>query len=415
MTILRRIAILGCALTVGATPALTVPPLLADAPGTTSGAAAGSRISLDRWQSTADWRSGRTQGVRIEGGQLRVAAPVRTRTYRGKSYDEARWTSAWTQTRFGATSTIPSWNARTSAGTWVEVQVRARTGNKAGSWDVVARWADSDRGFRRVSAGAQADDLTSVNVDTVVADGGRSYSSWQLRISLLRRTGTDRSPVVESATTMTSRVPAGDTPTSTTGMRKTLDLPVPRYSQMLHAGTYPQWDNGGEAWCSPTSTTMLLAYWDALPSERALRWIPDGTPQRPVVHAARYVYDYRYDGAGNWAFNTAYAGTRGLDAYVTRLPSLRSAERYIKAGIPLVASVAFGAGELDGAPIDSTNGHLMVIRGFTATGDVIVNDPAAARPRGVRRTYDRGQFENAWIPATGGVVYVMRPEGTPLP
>jgi hypothetical protein len=57
----------------------------------------------------------------------------------------------------------------------------------------------------------------------------------------------------------------------------------------------------------------------------------------------------------------------------------------------------------------------MVIRGFTAAGDVIVNDPAAARPRGVRRTYDRGQFENAWIPATGGVVYVMRPEGTPLP
>jgi hypothetical protein len=417
VTILRRIAILGCALTVGATPALTVPPPLANAAGSAVAvAAAGPRISLDRWQSTADWRTGRNEGLRVERGQLRLATPVRTRTYRAKSYDEARWTSAWTQTRFGATSMIPSWNAQAPAGTWLEVRVRARTADRTGSWDVVARWSDSDRGFRRVSAGKQADDLTSVNVDTVVADAGRGYSSWQLRISLLRRTGTDRSPVVDSAATMTSRVPASDTvATSPTGMRQTVDLPVPSYSQMLHSGTYPQWDNGGEAWCSPTSTTMLLGYWDALPSPRALRWLPDGTPQKPVVHAARRVFDYRYDGAGNWAFNTAYAGTRGLDAYVTRLGSLRSAERYIRAGIPLVASVAFGSGELDGAPIDSTNGHLMVIRGFTAAGDVIVNDPAAARPRGVRRTYDRGQFENAWIPATGGVVYVMRPEGTPLP
>jgi hypothetical protein len=184
---------------------------------------------------------------------------------------------------------------------------------------------------------------------------------------------------------------------------------------MLHAGTYPQWDNGGEAWCSPTSTTMLLAYWNSLPSERDLRWIDDDQPQKPVIHAARHVYDYRYDGAGNWPFNTAYAGTLGLDAYVTRLRSLREAERYIKGGIPLAASVAFDSGELTGAPISSTNGHLMVIRGFTADGDVIVNDPAAPNRRSVRRTYDRGQFENAWIPATGGVVYVVRPPGTPLP
>jgi hypothetical protein len=234
-------------------------------------------------------------------------------------------------------------------------------------------------------------------------------------VSLLRLAGTERTPVVTSAGIMTSAIPSGDAATSRTSMRDTVDLKVPRYSQMLHAGTYPQWDNGGEAWCSPTSTTMLLAYWNSLPSERDLRWIDDDQPQKPVIHAARHVYDYRYDGAGNWPFNTAYAGTLGLDAYVTRLRSLREAERYIKGGIPLAASVAFDSGELTGAPISSTNGHLMVIRGFTADGDVIVNDPAAPNRRSVRRTYDRGQFENAWIPATGGVVYVVRPPGTPLP
>jgi hypothetical protein len=404
---------------VGATSVLPAGVSSAAPPAPTSTAGvvvAEPHIGLDRWKTRADWRSGRAEGVSMRGGKLRMTTPRASRTYRSRHYDTSRWTSAWTAGRFGASELIPSWNADTPAGTWIEVAVRARRGERSGSWDVVARWSDTDRRFRRVSGSSQPDDLTSVNVDTVLTNATRGLSSWQLRISLLRLAGTARSPVVDSATAMTSRLPRVDNvPTSSTGVRRRIDLPVPRYSQMVHAGTYPQWDNGGEAWCSPTSTSMVLGFWDALPSRRAMRWLPDGTPQKPVVHAARRVYDYRYDGAGNWPYNTAYAGTRGLDAYVTRLPSLRAAERYIRAGIPLVASIAFGPGELDGAPIGSTNGHLMVIRGFTGSGDVIVNDPAAASRRGVRRVYDRGQFEDAWIPSTGGVVYVMRAKETPLP
>nr|MBA2716200.1 C39 family peptidase [Propionibacteriales bacterium] len=80
-----------------------------------------------------------------------------------------------------------------------------------------------------------------------------------------------------------------------------------------------------------------------------------------------------------------------------------------------VASIGFGPGELDGAPISSTNGHLLVIRGFTQNGDVIVNDPAALVAKTVRRVYDRGQFENAWLDTTGGVAYVIHPTTKPLP
>ncbi len=100
---------------------------------------------------------------------------------------------------------------------------------------------------------------------------------------------------------------------------------------------------------------------------------------------------------------------------MTRLRSLREAERFVAAGIPLVASVRFRAGELTGSPISATNGHLLVITGFTASGDVVVNDPAAPRNGTVVRTYRRGEFENAWVPKSGGLVYVVRNDDRPLP
>ena len=46
---------------------------------------------------------------------------------------------------------------------------------------------------------------------------------------------------------------------------------------------------------------------------------------------------------------------------------------------------------------------------------MVVNDPAASRNRTVRRTYDRGQFEDAWIPKSGGTVYVITDADHPLP
>jgi hypothetical protein len=127
------------------------------------------------------------------------------------------------------------------------------------------------------------------------------------------------------------------------------------------------------------------------------------------------VYDHRYEGTGNWPFTAAYAGTRGLDAFVTRLASLRAAEHYIRAGIPLVLSISFGGGELDGAPISSSDGHLLVLRGFTQGGRPVVNDPAAPRNSSVRRVYSRGQLERAWITSTAGTAYVAHPANVPLP
>ncbi|MEJ7690359.1 MAG: hypothetical protein WKF76_07980 [Nocardioidaceae bacterium] len=54
----------------------------------------------------------------------------------------------------------------------------------------------------------------------------------------------------------------------------------------------------------------------------------------------------------------------------------------------------------------------MVIVGFTQNGDVVVNDPAShliASNDQVRTVYDRTEFENVWVPHSGGITYVIHP------
>jgi hypothetical protein len=160
---------------------------------------------------------------------------------------------------------------------------------------------------------------------------------------------------------------------------------------------------------------MVLGYYDRLPDPSTYAWVGADHTDPWVDQAARATYDAAYEGTGNWPFNTAYAATRTGHAFVTRLADLRAAERYIAAGIPLVASISFGSGELTGAPISSTAGHLLVIVGFTETGDVVVNDPASRSRSGVRRTYDRAELEAAWLGGSGGVVYVIRDDAHSLP
>jgi hypothetical protein len=362
--------------------------------------------------------TGTAEGVRVARGKLRLAEPARQRTYQEKRYDEGRWSSPWTTPGFGLTELIASWSAVTPGDSWIEVKVRGRDAAGAtSSWDVLGRWTSGDTFTRRTSVPAQGDDLATVNVDTWQTAEAAGLVSWQLQVSLLRRVGaTTGSPRVTTVGAVASRLPEVPTvATSSPGVARGVVLDVPRYSQMTHRGHYPAWGNGGEAWCSPTSTSMVLGYYDALPAASTYSWVPSGHVDPWVDAAARSTYDAAYGGTGNWPFNTAYAAPLAGHAFVTRLRSLRAAERYVAAGIPLVASVSFGPGELSNAPISSTNGHLLVIVGFTKTGDVVVNDPAASTRAGVRRTYDRGQFEDAWIPRSGGLVYVIRDAAHPLP
>ncbi|QTX05914.1 C39 family peptidase [Agromyces archimandritae] len=183
---------------------------------------------------------------------------------------------------------------------------------------------------------------------------------------------------------------------------------MPRYAQYPHRGEYPEYGGGGEAWCSPSSVAMVRAAWGRAPGAAELAGIhaPNGDAQVP--YTAIRAYDHAYRGTGNWAFSAAAAAGDGLEAYVDRFADLAEAERMLAAGIPLIGSVSFTREQLPEAGY-ATAGHLLVIRGVTEAGDVIVNDPAAASNEGVRRVYPRAAFEAAWRRGSGGVAYVVRP------
>jgi len=386
-------------------------------------AAPATPIRYVQWSSGPRFQHGTLAGLRVAHGRLLVDSPVGSRRYPGSdgrlhSYEFGTWTSPWVHPGFGLTQLVASWHATTPRDTWLQVEVRGvDASGRLSGWDTLARWSAGDMHIDRTSAGPQRDDLAHVATDTWIANDGETFTSWQLRATLYRRAGTRATPRLITLGAMASHLPAdpGAIAPSPTTITQRVVLPVPKYSQMVHRNQYAQWGGGGEAWCSPTSTSMVLGYYGALPPASSYTWVDPGYQDRWVDAVARGTYDYGYHGTGNWPFNTAFAANRTGRAFVTRLRSLREAETLIKAGIPVVASIAFGPGGLDHAPISATNGHLVVIVGFAANGDPIVNDPAAKRDRWVRRTYRRGQFERAWLNGSGGLAYLITDRAHPLP
>ncbi|MFI8102859.1 peptidase C39 family protein [Streptomyces sp. NPDC086023] len=385
------------------------------------------------WYAYSHWRSGEHHGTAAVGGRrpgLLIAAPEGRTDYtdphtgRTATWEYASWTSPLHRPAVPATELIASWNACTPEGTWIQVELCGDYSDGTTTpWYVMARWASGEADIRRTSVDGQKDGKSTVWTDTLSVDdpaGGLRLTGYRLRLTLHRAPRSGLTPVVWLAGAMASDVPDRFTvPASEPGPARELD--VPRYSQEIHAGRYPEYDNGGEAWCSPTSSQMVVEYWGRRPAAEELAWVDPSYQDPQVCHAARRTYDAQYKGCGNWPFNAAYAATyEDLAAVVTRLRSLTDLETLVRAGIPAITSQSFLAGELTGAGY-GTAGHLMTVIGFTADGDVVANDPNSASNPAVRRVYARREFENVWlrtkrhnaagkvVSGSGGVCYLYAP------
>jgi len=259
-------------------------------------------------------------------------------------------------------SGVISWNALATEGA-VEFRILRRDA-PASPWLEYARW--NERGRTSLSAAAPG-----VRVETDVIRADAAFDGIEIRgigISF-------------------ALVAFSSPPLPRSGMpyaRDAMVLDVPARSQFVREGE--------RGWCSPTSLSMLHAY-------HGLDYSVEAT--------AREVFDDAYGGTGNWAFNVAFSGRLGLHGVVAYLDGLERAQRLIERSLPIAISYSWKGDELPGAPLDHSDGHLVVLCGFTGNGDCVVNDPAHPRLRAV---YPRIAIERIWQRG-GGVAYVVAPNG----
>ena len=290
---------------------------------------------------------------------------------------------------------VVSWNAVAPPGTCLEIKAAGIYPDKKTKSYSLGRWSEDPSRFPRESVRDQLDENGEVQTDTlvlktpaektrlIVSVGGESNTGPKLKFFGVSFYNTALQPKPKSP--------------NHSVWGKTID--VPQRSQVSH--------QGGANWCSPTSVSMVLAYWaNALHRRELDVAVPD---------VAKAIYDPNWPGTGNWPFNTAFAGRfEGMRAYVSRFDDLAELEEWIKAGIPVAISAPLDL--LNGRPHKPGSGHLVVCVGFTEQGDVVINDPFAhlEKEETVRKIYPRENVATAWV-ASNRTVYLIYPVSAKIP
>lgn len=288
--------------------------------------------------------------------------------------------------RLGADEIVPSWSFEGPPGAGARIRLAPYANGKPGPFFQLGTWSltgeRTSQGAQRRAEGRVATDILMlakparkirVEVELTPDKQGRLP---QLKMFALSATAPDWKPL----------------PDEPFKEAWGFEMAAPRRRQ----NDYP---NGGVL-CSPTCISMVLGYW----AQRVGR--PELDADVPEIQAG--IHDPGWGGTGNWPFNTAFAGSReGLTSYVARLRSVRDLERWIDQEVPVAVSVSYPL--LLGKPRTSQpDGHLVVLIGFTSSGDPIVNDPAQGQA-GVRYVYPRQRLIQGWA-ASRNTVYIVHPD-----
>jgi hypothetical protein len=308
----------------------------------------------------------------------------------GRSSDQTLLTSPEINARIKFDEIIVSWNAQAPAGSYLIFEARAFYSNLTTKYYTLGIWC-ADPAHRSRRSVANQDDADG-SVATDVLNLKHATDCLQVRVSLF--TGGALKPSLKFL-----GISLADTKTSFPELEPNRAawgqlIPVPERSQMK----YPN----GKVLCSPTTVSMLLAYW----AETLKR--PDLDRAVPDVAAA--VYDSQWEGTGNWPFNTAFVGSiEGMRAYITRFSDISELETWVAHKIPLGLSLDYDRLRGKGP---GPNGHIAACVGFTKEGDPIINDPGTSEH--VRKVFPRKNLVDAWG-CSKNTVYVLYPESYATP
>jgi hypothetical protein len=268
---------------------------------------------------------------------------------------------------------VPSWSIAVPGSSSAEIHFQVWTERSWSIWYPLGTWSNSP------SSHEGKDEFGRVETDTLVLKAARNLVRYRIR---LKGSG-GSSPCLrrfDFVTRISGRGPiSGELPA------RDIELHVRPRSQMLEDPSI------ASRICSPTSLAMGMSFFGV---------------DIPTADAAKFCYDKGAKIYGNWSFNVAMLARFGLAGRVDWFGSFGELAEELEAGHPVIASIRFGEGELSGAPVRSTAGHLILVCGFArreGRSIVVVDDPAAPGLDSVRREYDLGQFLKAWR----GVVYVV--------
>lgn len=280
---------------------------------------------------------------------------------------------------------IMSWNANVPTNSRIDLEFRVRENplSEWSAWLTTGKWKLDETHERpsecRAYGKLHVDHFKSTRLFTEIQYRATFFRDSETSVPLLRKihfalSGPD------------------DAKPAQTESPGELDLKVPWLSQH-HGPTVVDGRMLERGVCGATSVTMTLQYY-GIPAE--------------VRDVGKRAYDPVADIYGNWSFLTATAAEYGPDAWIQRFASWKEIEEYISAGTPVIISIAYPRGTFSAEPNKSTAGHLLVVRGFTANGGVIVNDPDTLdEKRGNGYVYKGSELSKAFF-GHGGVGIVIR-------
>ena len=133
--------------------------------------------------------------------------------------------------------------------------------------------------------------------------------------------------------------------------------------------------------CLPSCISMLLGYWKV---------------ERTPLETAMAIYDPDRGRFSNAARAVAFAGEFGLDGWMQRIRDWNEVKALLGRRQPIIAAIHLESGE-----------HVIVIRGFTAEGKVVVNDPLERGDGGSTREVD--ELGRTWLDCGGFACIIQRP------
>ena len=139
--------------------------------------------------------------------------------------------------------------------------------------------------------------------------------------------------------------------------------------------------------CSPTALCMSLS-------------IHRGDIKNHWLNIVERCHDPVSNAYGSWPLAIKVANEYGVQAAVETFTDWQAVHSALAGGHPIVCSINFAKGKLQGAPLAQTSGHLVVLYGVTDTY-VNVMDPAAASNSEVAMQYDIDEFSSAWLHQRG--------------